>query len=243
MIECAEIEIVPYSAEDASYVEPGARATSFEWRGRRVELALAGLFQVPNAIAAATTASALGVADDIVVRGLSDARPVPGRFEVLETGTPFTVVVDYAHTPEGLEFALRSARAIAGGARVLLVFGAGGERDHEKRPAMGAAASEAADVVVVTSDNPRGEDPLAIVASVMEGVGPSADAIAEPDRARAIELAFATARAGDVVLIAGKGHETDMEIGGKRVPFDDHEVARAVAARMAHPNQAREGRT
>ena len=135
-----------------------------------MELALSGSYHVANALAAATTAGVLGVDEDTVVRGLARARPVPGRFEVVEAPVPFTIVVDYAHTPDGLAVALASARSLAGGARVLCVFGCGGDRDRAKRPLMGAVVSGAADVSVVTSDNPRHEDPGAIIDEVMSGV-------------------------------------------------------------------------
>jgi UDP-N-acetylmuramoyl-L-alanyl-D-glutamate--2,6-diaminopimelate ligase len=226
------VDIVPYSLSDASDIEADARRTTFSWRGRRVEMTLAGLFQVPNALAAATTAASLGVPEETVVAGLAQARQVPGRFEVVEAGVPFTVIVDFAHTPEGLEVLLESARHLAGHKRVIVVFGAGGERDHEKRPAMGAAAAAGADLSVITSDNPRGEDPLAIIEAVKAGAHGHAEVLVEPQRGRAIDLAFEAASPGDVVVIAGKGHESDIEVGSKRVPFDDRVEARAAAGRL-----------
>jgi UDP-N-acetylmuramoyl-L-alanyl-D-glutamate--2,6-diaminopimelate ligase len=226
------IDVVPYSLSEASDVEMDARRTAFSWRGRRVVLRLAGLFQVPNALAAATTAAVLGVPEEVVVVGLSEARPVPGRFEVVDAGAPFTIVVDYAHTPEGLQVALDSARHLPKTKRVIVVFGAGGERDRQKRPAMGAAAAAGADLVVITSDNPRGEDPLAIIESVLSGVPEPAEVLVEPERDRAIEVAFERAGPGDVVVVAGKGHETDIEVGQERVAFDDRAEARAAARRL-----------
>jgi UDP-N-acetylmuramoyl-L-alanyl-D-glutamate--2,6-diaminopimelate ligase len=231
LLERAEIEMVPYSLSDADGIECRADETRFVWRGREIGMPLAGAFQVPNALAAATTATALGVTEDAVVEGLSGLGQVQGRFEVLEAGAPFTVVVDYAHTPEGLEVALDSARRIASSNRVLIVFGAGGDRDHEKRPAMGASAARGADVVVLTSDNPRSEDPMSIIEAVSAGIVPTVELVTEPDRARAIDLAVRRALPGDVVLIAGKGHETDIEIAGRRIPFDDKVAAREAVRR------------
>ncbi|HUC38020.1 MAG TPA: UDP-N-acetylmuramoyl-L-alanyl-D-glutamate--2,6-diaminopimelate ligase [Acidimicrobiales bacterium] len=232
LVADSPIEIVAYSLSDAQDVSMDASRTVFTWRGRRVVLGLAGLFQVPNALAAATAAAALGVPEQTVVEGLAGAQPVPGRFELVDTGLRFTTVVDYAHTPEGLQVALESARRLAGDHRVLVVFGAGGERDREKRPAMGAAAVGGADLVVLTSDNPRGEDPMAIIHAVLGGVGEGAHVLVEPDRGRAIEAVFERAGDGDVVLLAGKGHETDMELAGARVDFDDRAAALAAAGRV-----------
>jgi UDP-N-acetylmuramoyl-L-alanyl-D-glutamate--2,6-diaminopimelate ligase len=229
------IPTVGYSMAEVSAVTGDAHRTTFRWRGRGVELGLAGSFHVANALAAATTAAALGVPEDTIVTGLHDAAPVPGRFEVLSTGAPFTVVVDYAHTPDGLQVVLDSARALAAGHRVLCVFGCGGDRDHAKRPAMGAVGARGADVAVVTSDNPRNEDPDAIIAEVLSGVPQGFDVIARPDRAEAIELVMDLAAPGDVVVVAGKGHERDIEIGTVRVPFDDREVAAVAAAGHAGP--------
>ncbi len=221
-----------YSSADASAIESGPGRTTFVWRGRTVELALSGAYHVANALAAATTAVALGVPEDTVVRGLARAEPVPGRFELVDVGAPFTVVVDYAHTPEGLSVALGSARRLAGGNRVLCVFGCGGDRDRGKRPLMGRVASSGADVAVITSDNPRHEDPDAIIDEVRGGVVDEERVIVEPDRARAIGRAVGLARPGDVVLVAGKGHETVIEIGDRRLPFDDREVAAAAVREM-----------
>jgi UDP-N-acetylmuramoyl-L-alanyl-D-glutamate--2,6-diaminopimelate ligase len=233
ILERGGVPAVGYSSAEVSAIESGADATSFQWRGRRVELALAGSFHVSNALAAATTAAALGVPEDVIVTGLRRAPAVPGRFEVVATTLPFTVVVDYAHTPDGLEVLLGSARALAGGHRVLCVFGCGGDRDHEKRPAMGAIAARGADVAVVTSDNPRNEDPDVIMAEILSGVPSGSEVMARRERADAIELVIELAAPGDVVVVAGKGHERDIEIGSTRRPFDDREVAGAAAARRA----------
>jgi UDP-N-acetylmuramoyl-L-alanyl-D-glutamate--2,6-diaminopimelate ligase len=185
-------------------------------------LALPGSFNVENALGAAAAARVLGVDDATIRRGLEAVRGVPGRFESVDEGQPFRVIVDYAHKPASLENVLRAARALARG-RVICVFGCGGDRDREKRPLMGRLAYELADVAIVTSDNPRTEDPLAIIDEVLRGA-PELDV--EPDRRAAITRAIDAAREGDVVLIAGKGHEQGQEIAGVKLPFDDREVAR-----------------
>jgi UDP-N-acetylmuramoyl-L-alanyl-D-glutamate--2,6-diaminopimelate ligase len=236
LLRRAEIPMVRFSREEASDVELGAGRTAFTWRGRRVELRLSGGFHVVNAVAAATTASALGVPDDTIVAGLATAEPVAGRFEVVPGDAPFTVVVDYAHTPDGLDNALRSARALVAttAGRVLCVFGCGGERDPTKRPEMGRVAAQGADLVVVTSDNPRSEDPGTIIDQILSGIPERAAVTVEPDRRAAIAAAVEAAEPGDVVLVAGKGHERTIEIAGACLPFDDRqEAAAAVAARMS----------
>ena len=227
------IPMQPFSAADAEDVVASRDSTSFTWRGQRVTLRLRGTYHVANALAAAATASALGVPDEVVAAGLSGAAPVPGRFEAVDVPAPFTVVVDYAHTPDGLRTALESARALAGARRVLCVFGCGGDRDRAKRPAMGAEAASGADMVVVTSDNPRREDPAAIIDAVLSGIADRSRVVVEPDRAAAIALAVARAEPGDVVLLAGKGHERTIETAGRFEPFDDRlEAARALRARV-----------
>jgi UDP-N-acetylmuramoyl-L-alanyl-D-glutamate--2,6-diaminopimelate ligase len=175
------------------------------------------------------------VPDDAIVTGLTRAAVIPGRFEVIDTAAPFTVAVDYAHTPEGLRVVLDSARALAVGHRVLCVFGCGGDRDRDKRPAMGAVAAAHADVAVVTSDNPRNEDPDLIIADIMAGVPAGAQVTVRPERADAIELAIELAAQGDVVVVAGKGHERDIELANSRLPFDDRQVAAAAVARRFAP--------
>jgi UDP-N-acetylmuramoyl-L-alanyl-D-glutamate--2,6-diaminopimelate ligase len=195
-----------------------------------VELKLHGRFNVENALGAAAAARALGVATDAIKRGLEGVERVPGRFDAVDEGQPFVVLVDYAHTPGALESALEAARDLARG-RVICVFGAGGDRDRTKRPLMGRVVMELADVGLVTSDNPRSEDPAAIAAEVMDGL----DLEVELDRGRAIERAIELAQAGDVVVIAGKGHEQGQEIAGRTLPFDDREVAREALRRSRAP--------
>jgi UDP-N-acetylmuramoyl-L-alanyl-D-glutamate--2,6-diaminopimelate ligase len=190
-------------------------------------LRLRGRFNVENALAAVAAARLLGIGEDAIAAGLAAVTGVPGRFEQVDEGQPFTVIVDYAHKPGALENVLNTARGLTEG-RVICVFGCGGDRDRGKRPQMGRIAHELADRAILTSDNPRSEDPLAIVEEVLAGA-PGLEV--EPDRARAIELAIEGAEAGDVVLIAGKGHEQGQEIAGVLHPFDDREVARQVLRR------------
>jgi UDP-N-acetylmuramoyl-L-alanyl-D-glutamate--2,6-diaminopimelate ligase len=220
-----------FAPEDAVDVELTPGASRFTWAGQRVTVNLGGRFNLANAVAAASCARALGLDPVDIASGMAAVGGVRGRFEPVDVGQPFTVLVDYAHTPDGLAQALRGARELTGG-RLLVVFGAGGDRDHDKRPLMGAAASALADVAVVTSDNPRSEDPDVIIAAVVAGVAPDdrqgrAKLVVEPDRAVAISLALAAARPGDLVLIAGKGHEPGQEIAGEIRPFDDATVARS----------------
>ncbi|MGH9103445.1 MAG: glutamate ligase domain-containing protein, partial [Acidimicrobiales bacterium] len=167
---------------------------------------------------------ALGVPASEVAAALSAALVVPGRLEPVVQGQPFTVWVDYAHTPGALAEVLDTARREARGARVLVVFGCGGERDAGKRPVMGAVAAARADVAVLTSDNPRSEDPAAIIEQVRAGARGPAELVVEPDREAAIAMAVEAARPGDVVVVAGKGHERHQEIGGAALPFDDRAV-------------------
>ena len=226
-------EPVAVRRTDASQVVLSIGSSRFEWRGRPVTLPLSGAFNVDNALVAAAVATALGAGPDEVVDGLASLPPVPGRMEVVTAGAPFSVVVDYAHTPAGLAVALDSARALAGPNRVLCLFGCGGDRDRGKRPAMGAVAARQSDVVLLTSDNPRSEDPMAILADIRSGIDGPVDLVVEPDRATAIRTAVSLARPGDVVLVAGKGHETTQVVADRVVPFDDRvEAARAVAERQ-----------
>jgi UDP-N-acetylmuramoyl-L-alanyl-D-glutamate--2,6-diaminopimelate ligase len=193
---------------------------------------LAGGFNVENVLAAAAVARLLGLPDAPVVEGVARLPGVPGRFEAVDEGQPFTVIVDYSHKPGALEAVLRTARNITGG-RLICVFGAGGDRDRGKRPMMGRVASELADVAIVTSDNPRSEDPRAIIDQILTGVvGPVE---VEPDRRAAIELAVEQAGDGDVVVIAGKGDEQGQEFADRKIPFDDREVAREALRRLGAP--------
>jgi UDP-N-acetylmuramoyl-L-alanyl-D-glutamate--2,6-diaminopimelate ligase len=193
-----------------------------------IDLKLRGRFNVSNALAALAAARLLGIDDAATARGLEAVRGVPGRFESVDEGQPFEVVVDYSHTPDSLENALRAARELAAG-RVLCVFGCGGDRDREKRPLMGRIAAELADVAILTTDNPRSEDPLAIIDDVLRGA-PGLDV--EPDRRAAIARAVEAAREGEVVLVAGRGAEPAQEVAGRKLPFDDRDVAREALRRI-----------
>ena len=187
---------------------------------------LLGPLNVANALAAAVTARLVGFDDEAIAAGLASVAAIPGRLERIDAGQPFTVLVDYAHTPDALRAALVAARQLAGSKRVLVVFGAGGDRDAAKRPLMGEAAAAGADVVVVTDDNPRSEDPGQIASAIVAGASDGPAAVRrEPDRRAAIRSALEEAGPGDVVLIAGKGHETEQRIGDRVLPFDDRTVA------------------
>jgi UDP-N-acetylmuramoyl-L-alanyl-D-glutamate--2,6-diaminopimelate ligase len=219
--------------DEAARVELTVGASRFTWRGRTVDLPLSGRFNVDNALVAAAVAVALGVDEESVVAGLGAVPVVPGRMEVVGAGGPVEVLVDYAHTPAGLDGALRAVRTLAGDGRVVCLFGCGGDRDTGKRPEMGSVATGLADVVVLTSDNPRSEDPAAIIDQVRSGMDGPAEVVVEPDRATAVRVAVGLARPGDVVLLAGKGHETTQTSGGATVPFDDRvAAAEALAVRF-----------
>ena len=197
------------------------------------ELQLVGDYNKSNVLVAATLAEAAGVPHEAIQTAIPTLKPRWGRLEYVPCASKARVYVDFAHTPDGLEKVLGAARGFTKG-RLWVVFGAGGDRDPMKRPLMGAACAKLADRLVVTSDNPRSEDPLKIIDAIMAGVksvaGESSRAAAttvEPDRAKAISFALANAGADDVVIIAGKGHETTQEIAGVKHPFDDREVVRA----------------
>lgn len=191
-----------------------------------VRLPFGGGFNVANALAAIGYGVARGLSPEVIAKGLANCPPVPGRFEPVRAGQEFAVLVDYAHTPDGLENVLRSARPLTQG-RVIVVFGCGGNRDRTKRPKMGRLALELADVAVVTSDNPRKEEPEAIIDEILTGMtGAGAQVLRESDRRAAIALAVQIAHPGDTVVIAGKGHETYQIVGDQTFPFDDVQVAR-----------------
>ena len=214
-----------YTARDISFDPSGSSFTCDTPDGPvAIETRLPGLFNVQNALAALASTHSLGIDLEVARAALAEADRVPGRFEPVDEGQPFTVLVDYAHTPEALDNVLRAARELTGG-RVHVVFGAGGDRDRAKRPLMGKAAAALADRVIVTSDNPRSEDPHAIIEQIVAGAG--IDVEREPDRRRAIALALQSAAPGDVVVVAGKGHEQGQEFeNGRKEPFDDVTVVR-----------------
>jgi UDP-N-acetylmuramoyl-L-alanyl-D-glutamate--2,6-diaminopimelate ligase len=198
-----------------------------------IDVAVTGRVNVLNVLAASAAALARGVPLDAIAETARKLRPVPGRFEAVDAGQPFTVVVDYAHTDDALRNVLALARDLvsANRGRILTVFGCGGDRDRTKRPRMGRAAAEASEIIVVTSDNPRSEEPRAIIDEILPGTaGMPATVEVEPDRSKAIALAMSKARAGDIVVIAGKGHEKTQTIGKQVLPFDDVAVARQALA-------------
>lgn len=206
------------------------------WRGTKLHLqtpagpmhlslALQGTFQFYNAAAAVATGLALGITPNVITEALRDVR-VPGRFEGVDVGQNFGVIVDYAHAPDGLENVLTSGREFTQG-QLICVFGCGGDRDKGKRPVMGNISARLADFTVVTSDNPRTEDPDAIIADILPGIGTAPHQV-EVNRQKAIELAIGKAQLGDVVIIAGKGHEDYQEINHVKTHFDDREIAREI---------------
>ncbi|MGH3071645.1 MAG: UDP-N-acetylmuramoyl-L-alanyl-D-glutamate--2,6-diaminopimelate ligase [Gaiellaceae bacterium] len=226
--DAARAPLVTFGFSDAAEIRPeglvldgtGARFTA---GGIEIETSLRGRFNVENVLGAVAAAILLDLDEEEIAAGVRALRGVPGRFEAVDEGQPFTVLVDYAHTPDSLDNVLRAACDIAEG-RLLVVFGAGGDRDRGKRPLMGKIAVELADTVVVTSDNPRSEEPLAIIEDILQGAG--TDVEIDPDRSSAIGRAIELAEPGDVVVIAGKGHEQGQEIGAEKLPFDDRVVAR-----------------
>jgi UDP-N-acetylmuramoyl-L-alanyl-D-glutamate--2,6-diaminopimelate ligase len=217
------------SARDVAFDASGSRFTCMTPAGEiEVRIPLPGDFNVANALAALSVAHAVGLELGASAAALASAGQVPGRFESIDEGQPFAVVVDYAHTPDSLENVLKAGRRVAEG-RLISVFGCGGDRDREKRPLMGRAGAELSDVAVVTSDNPRSEDPAAIIGQIEAGIEDSAPAevVVEQDRRAAIAMALGRAGEGDLVVIAGKGHEQGQEFeDGRKVPFDDRDVAR-----------------
>ena len=210
----------------------GPRGARFTTDGLELETRLRGRFNVENVLGAVAAARLLGIEDDAIARGVKELRGVPGRFEAVDEGQPFAVLVDYAHTPDSLENVLRTARDLAQN-RLICVFGCGGDRDRGKRPLMGRIASELTDLAIVTSDNPRSEEPDAIIGEIVAGA--AGDVEVEPDRREAIARAIDAAQEGDVVVIAGKGHEQGQQFADRTVPFDDRDVAREALRRLGAP--------
>jgi UDP-N-acetylmuramoyl-L-alanyl-D-glutamate--2,6-diaminopimelate ligase len=236
-----ETQVLWYGLQDApatgEFVCASGIVSSFDGlrfdvvAGRRrfqVQSPLVGHINVYNILLACATALTYNISEEYIQKGIEDLQRVPGRFERVEEGQPFTVVVDYAHTDDALRNIIAAARGMRP-KRVITLFGCGGDRDRSKRPLMGMAAAEGSDYVVLTSDNPRGEDPLAIMNDAMVGVRRfDTPYLAEPDRERAIRKAIETAEKGDVVILAGKGHETYQILRDGPIPFDDREIARRV---------------
>ncbi len=224
LLERSMVDVVPYQLSDAKELQVRGATTSFRWRDVPIELHLAGLHNVSNALAAATVAEVLGLSTTTIADGLCATSPVRGRFEFVDVGQPFSVAVDYAHTPDALTAALKAARSLVADGQVWLVFGCGGDRDKNKRPIMGQVAEEYADHVIITTDNPRSEEPEIIVEEILSTTPVSKWVTVEPDRELAIQQAIANAGDNDLVLIAGKGHETEQIIGDVVSHFDDREV-------------------
>ena len=223
---CGSPSVIRYGIEAAADVAPQEDSIRTPLGVLRNCSRLVGRANVYNTLAAVAAAVALDLPKEAIERGVASLAAVPGRFEKVEAGQPFWVIVDYAHTDDALRNVLATARSLDP-RRVITVFGCGGERDRTKRPLMGEAAAALSDLAIVTSDNPRSEDPQAIIEDVLAGVRKTGRPFqVEADRAQAIEAALRAAGPGDLVLIAGKGHETDQIIGGQRRHFDDREVAR-----------------
>ena len=219
----------------ATDVRVGPEGIAFRLDGRTVGSPLRGAFNASNVLAAIVAATTVGIDVDVAVRGVAHVDRVAGRMEPIDVGQDFLVVVDYAHTPDSIRTVLAAARPLATG-RVIVVFGCGGDRDRAKRFPMGAAATEGADLTVITTDNPRSEDPQTIIAEVERGAAAAGGRyVVEPDRRAAVRLALEQAHPGDVVVVAGKGHETEQEWDGRSIPFDDRVVVREELEAMRNP--------
>lgn len=227
LFDAATIPMATFSLDDIAAVKITASSIEFEWEGVRIDAPIGGRFNVMNLLAACTVARELGLTPKEIARAATQVQSVAGRFERVDVGQDFTVVVDFAHTPEGLAEVLQAGRAVCAGL-VHVVFGCGGDRDSGKRPLMGGVAAQYADNVMVTSDNPRTEDPLDIIKQILEGIPASATCLvnSNSDRRAAISEVLQSARAGDIVIVAGKGHETTQEFAHHREEFDDVAVVR-----------------
>jgi UDP-N-acetylmuramoyl-L-alanyl-D-glutamate--2,6-diaminopimelate ligase len=221
---------VTFEVGDAEDLELSAAGARFVVEGIPIETKLRGRFNVENVLGAVKAARLLGIEPEAIAAGVTHVTGVPGRFEAVDEGQPFTVLVDYAHTPEALGNVLTEAREITA-RQLVCVFGCGGDRDRSKRPLMGEVVARLADSAIVTSDNPRSEDPHAIIEEIVAGMPGEPET--DPDRAAAIATALERAGEGDVVVIAGKGHEQGQEFADRIAPFDDREVAREALRRLA----------
>jgi len=244
-IQITKVPVWTYGIKEKATVKAvdikvSPRETSFYliYHNQRLllQVPLVGMFNVYNVLAAVTVALAEGLPISVISHCLKTVSQVPGRFELVDMGQPFSVVVDYAHTPDGLENILSTAREITPG-RLITVFGCGGDRDRGKRPIMGQIALKFSDFTVITSDNPRSEDPEKIISDIEQGiVGLSGEYTVEPERRRAIERAIKQACPGDTVIIAGKGHETYQLVKGQAFHFDDREETRIILRRLGFKN-------
>ena len=230
LLDTMTIDSMSFGMSDVAHVKMNARHIEYEFDGVHMHAQLGGQFNVMNSLAAVSAARVLGVSLSEIVEGLSRATAVPGRFESIDAGQSFDVVVDYAHTPDALERVLDTSRSLMSETgKLIVVFGCGGDRDTEKRQPMGEIAGAKADVVIITSDNPRSESGADIAAQINAGVRASDShkvLCTELDRRAAIGKAFSIAQLGDVVVIAGKGHESTQTIGTETFPFNDAQVAR-----------------
>ncbi len=224
VLDCAD-----YTAKSISLLSDSVRFELVsKWHIEHIEFASPGLFSVSNAMAAAVCAISLGIEPKAVAQSLAKSKSVCGRLERVECSAPYSVIIDYAHTPDGLEKVLGALRPSCHG-RLIVLFGCGGDRDRVKRPLMGAAACKYADKIIVTSDNPRSEEPMKIIGDILKGTDKkSRDLFVEPDRRKAISLALNMAEPGDTVLLAGKGHEKYQLIGGEKLPLDERETVREI---------------
>ena len=231
----AGLEVVEVSTDSAN-ASVERQQVEVSWRGGRLKVPVGGRFAVANVLVVAELALLLGTEESAIAAALATATPVPGRFEAVEVAGGLDVVVDYAHTPGALAGLLESCRD-TGPRRTILIFGCGGERDRGKRPLMGAVAEAGADLVLVTSDNPRGEPPRGVIADILSGMEQQ-PALVEPDRRLAIRAGLAMAGPDDLVVLAGRGHEATQEVDGEQVLFADREVAIEEAYRLYHGGRA-----
>jgi UDP-N-acetylmuramoyl-L-alanyl-D-glutamate--2,6-diaminopimelate ligase len=231
MIRAENIEERRTGSRDRGHAVPAGLSFDVTMPGERfrVDTEFMGRFNVSNILVSVGAARALGFSTDVIQRGIRNAKPVEGRFQNIDEGQDFLCIVDYAHTEDALKKVLDEARLVTEG-RTITVFGCGGDRDSKKRPLMGAAASEASDLIIVTSDNPRSEDPVKIIDDIVKGIKIKNYSI-RPDRREAIEEAVSIARAGDTLIVAGKGHEDYQEVNGVRHHFSDREILREAIKR------------
>lgn len=213
------------SVNDFNNVKLQANKTSFEYKNKTINCKAVGRFNLQNISLAIGLAEANGIDLDIIATGLANFTPVSGRMEILDTSTPYTVIIDYAHTPDGIEKVLKTSREFTKG-RLISLFGCGGDRDRTKRPIMGKLASELSDLAIVTSDNPRTEDPIAIINEILTAVGENKKVIT--DRREAIKWALNNAKQDDVIVLCGKGHEDYQIIGTTKFHFDEHEIVKEI---------------
>lgn len=232
------IEMTTFSINDVSDMSVEVDRVTFTWRQQVVEVPLGGIFTVMNALGALTVATQMGIDVAVAAKGLKELSPITGRFESVANNLGIGVIVDYAHTPESVMVLLETTRTLTD-KKIIVVLGCGGDRDQGKRPLIGGIASQLADVVVITSDNPRNEKPEDIINDIVKGISqsPKAKVIQEPDRARAITSAILMAKHGDIVVLAGKGHESTQEVNGVQTPFSDIDKARDALRRREEATQ------